>query len=81
MHQEKEEAKGMLVVALVGVIAAILVNDFINQDCDGQDDPVDRCADSDDTYNVLGDGLAGTVIQFVVPIVAVAMLLKIMGYI
>ena len=81
MHNEVNEAKGMAVTALIGVIGAILLNDFINQDCDGADDPVEACEGAEDTYNVLGDGLAGTITSFIVPIVAVAVLLKIMGYI
>lgn len=61
--REVQDAKGMLTTAILGVVTAIILNDFIDQ------------AD-------LGtDSLASTVLGFVVPIVAVAVLLKIMGYI
>lgn len=57
-----EDAKGMLTVALLGVVVAIVVNDFI-----------------DEASGL--DGIAETVLDFTVPIIAVAVLLKIMGYI
>lgn len=57
-----DDAKGMLTVALLGVVVAIVVNDFI-----------------DEASGL--EGISATVLDFVVPIIAVAVLLKIMGYI
>lgn len=59
---EVQDAKGMLTTAILGVVTAIILNDFIDQ-ASGL------------------DGIAATVLDFIVPIVAVAVLLKIMGYI
>ena len=59
--REVDDAKGMLTTALLGVVVAIVVSDFIN--------------------SASLDGLAATVLDFVVPIIAVAVLLKILGYI
>jgi len=61
-NREVQDAKGMLTTAILGVVTAIILQDFINQAS-------------------LGTGLASTVLGFIVPIVAVAVLLKIMGYI
>lgn len=81
VQRETEQAKGMALTAIVGVVTALLVYDFIYGDCEGENDPVDACGSGEDTYNVLGEGIAGTVTSFIVPIVAVAVLLKVMGYI
>ena len=61
-NREVQDAKGMLTTAILGVVTAIILADFIDQ-------------------AGLDEGLASTVLGFVVPIVAVAVLLKIMGYI
>ena len=60
-NSEVRDAKGMLTTAILGVVTAIILADFIDE--------------------AALDGLAATVLGFVVPIVAVAVLLKIMGYI
>jgi len=62
-NSEVQDAKGMLTTAILGVVTAIILSDFIDQ------------------AGFASDSIAGTVLGFVVPIVAVAVLLKIMGYI
>jgi len=62
-NSEVQDAKGMLTTAILGVVTAIILQDFINQ------------------AGFATGSIAGTVLGFVVPIVAVAVLLKIMGYI